>query len=160
MGNMDIQEYHHKGDLIAMILPVEYQATETQFLSHEDFPLQIGYVVRPKDGTIEAHIHRSRVNKRIDSIQEVLLVRHGKLIVDLFGNDQTYFASAEAKQGDILYLCSGGHGFRMQEDTVLFEIKQGPYAGKQNDKMPLKKTSLEMVEPRRGFSAAKQVVNR
>ena len=23
----------------------------------------------------------------------------------------------------------GGHGFRMIEDTVLFEIKQGPYGG-------------------------------
>jgi len=26
-------------------------------------------------------------------------------------------------------LVGGGHGFRMQEDTVLLEIKQGPYLG-------------------------------
>ncbi len=31
--------------------------------------------------------------------------------------------------GDILVLVSGGHGFRMLEDTVLMEVKQGPYTG-------------------------------
>lgn len=31
--------------------------------------------------------------------------------------------------GDVLVLVDGGHGFRMTEDTVLVEIKQGPYLG-------------------------------
>jgi hypothetical protein len=26
-------------------------------------------------------------------------------------------------------MIGGGHGFRMLEDTVLLEIKQGPYSG-------------------------------
>jgi hypothetical protein len=30
-------------------------------------------------------------------------------------------------------LAAGGHGFEMLEDTEMFEIKQGPYAG-ENDK--------------------------
>ena len=28
-----------------------------------------------------------------------------------------------------MLMISGGHGFRMLEDTVLFEVKQGPYTG-------------------------------
>jgi hypothetical protein len=31
--------------------------------------------------------------------------------------------------GDIILLVAGGHGFRCLEDTVLLEIKQGPYTG-------------------------------
>jgi hypothetical protein len=31
--------------------------------------------------------------------------------------------------GDVVVLLDGGHGFRMLEDTVLLEIKQGPYSG-------------------------------
>jgi hypothetical protein len=35
-------------------------------------------------------------------------------------------------QGDVITLIGGGHGFRMKEDTVLLEIKQGPYGGEQD----------------------------
>jgi hypothetical protein len=35
----------------------------------------------------------------------------------------------EMHVGDILIAVSGGHGFRVLEDTVLLEIKQGPYPG-------------------------------
>jgi hypothetical protein len=38
-------------------------------------------------------------------------------------------ASRELAAGSIVLLLGGGHGFRMMEDTVLFEVKQGPYAG-------------------------------
>ena len=31
--------------------------------------------------------------------------------------------------GDKVLLASGGHGFDVLEDTVIFEVKQGPYPG-------------------------------
>jgi len=34
-------------------------------------------------------------------------------------------------------LLSGGHGFEFLEDTKMIEIKQGPYAGRDNDKIIL-----------------------
>jgi hypothetical protein len=30
-----------------------------------------------------------------------------------------------------MIMVGGGHGFRMTEDTVLLEVKQGPYPGVQ-----------------------------
>jgi hypothetical protein len=33
------------------------------------------------------------------------------------------------REGDVLLLVKGGHGFRMLEETVFVEIKQGPYTG-------------------------------
>ena len=33
------------------------------------------------------------------------------------------------KTGDVMVMVSGGHGFRMIENTVFLEIKQGPYIG-------------------------------
>ena len=35
----------------------------------------------------------------------------------------------QLREGDILLMVDGGHGFRMLEDTVFLEIKQGPYTG-------------------------------
>jgi hypothetical protein len=37
--------------------------------------------------------------------------------------------SREIKEGDIILMVNGGHGFRMIEDTVFLEVKQGPYTG-------------------------------
>jgi hypothetical protein len=33
----------------------------------------------------------------------------------------------------VILLATGGHGFEMLEDTEMYEVKQGPYAG-ENDK--------------------------
>ena len=49
--------------------------------------------------------------------------------VDIFNDDRDLVATRELKTGDILLMISGGHGFRMLEDTIFIEIKQGPYIG-------------------------------
>ena len=37
--------------------------------------------------------------------------------------------TAAQRSGDVLMLISGGHGFRMIENTVFLEVKRGPYIG-------------------------------
>ena len=49
--------------------------------------------------------------------------------MDIYGDDQTLLASRQLETGDLVISVGGGHGFRMLEDTVLFEVKQGPYGG-------------------------------
>ena len=41
----------------------------------------------------------------------------------------TLIATRELATGDVMLMVGGGHGFRMLEDTVLLEVKQGPYTG-------------------------------
>jgi hypothetical protein len=36
------------------------------------------------------------------------------------------------RTGDAIVMVSGGHAFRMMEDTVLYVIKQGPYNAEEN----------------------------
>jgi hypothetical protein len=33
------------------------------------------------------------------------------------------------RAGDLIVFLAGGHGFRLLEDCVMLEIKQGPYSG-------------------------------
>ena len=49
--------------------------------------------------------------------------------MDVYSDDQRLVATRELGLGDILIAVRGGHGFRVLEDTVLLEIKQGPYPG-------------------------------
>jgi hypothetical protein len=48
---------------------------------------------------------------------------------DLYGLDKEFLTTVTLYEGDIILLVAGGHSFRFREDSVLFEIKQGPFTG-------------------------------
>ena len=60
---------------------------------------------------------------------EVLIVRRGRCEMDIYNNERELVATRQLRQGDIMLMVDGGHGFRMLEDTVFLEVKQGPYTG-------------------------------
>jgi hypothetical protein len=62
------------------------------------------------------------------------VVQKGRCEVDVYDDTRTVVATRELEAGDILIAVRGGHGFRVVEDTVLLEIKQGPYPGHGSDK--------------------------
>jgi hypothetical protein len=102
--------------------------TETTFFTGDDAAFQAGFVVYPAGGAVAPHIHLPVV-RTIVGTSELLVVRSGRCIVDLYGDDHSLVASRELAAGDLVVSLGGGHGFRMLEDTVLFEVKQGPYGG-------------------------------
>jgi hypothetical protein len=57
------------------------------------------------------------------------------MILDLYTDDQVLLCSREVVSGDVVLLLSGGHGFHLLEDTVLLEVKQGPYVGLQEKEL-------------------------
>jgi hypothetical protein len=59
----------------------------------------------------------------------VLFVRRGLCEVDIYNNERELVSTEQLREGDILLMVDGGHGFRMLQDTVFLEIKQGPYMG-------------------------------
>ena len=56
-------------------------------------------------------------------------MQRGKVRVDVYDEQKNYLESRILAAGDIIHLSSGGHGFVMLEDSVIVEIKQGPYVG-------------------------------
>jgi len=100
----------------------------TQFVTPNDWSQQVGFIVYGTGEQIARHTHLP-IQRRIVGTGEVLVVREGRCEVDLYNRAGTLVASRELRTGDILILVAGGHGFRMLEDTVLLEIKQGPYTG-------------------------------
>lgn len=47
--------------------------------------------------------------------------------VDFSDDERQLVSTRELRESDMILTVGGGHGFRMLEDTVLLEIKQGPY---------------------------------
>ncbi len=117
-----------KGRPLAYVVRAALAPDTTTFTTPEDLNLQIGFVVYPAGGTIPPHIHLP-LERRIVGTSEVLIVRKGRCFVDFFSDEREPVATRELGPGDIMLLVSGGHGFRMLENTVLLEVKQGPYTG-------------------------------
>lgn len=104
--------------------------TATEFVTPPEVALQVGHIVHPRGHEILRHFHRP-IERRITSTTELLLVKHGRCEIDIFDDSCRLVTTRELTSGDIVVLLACGHGFRMLEDTVLLEVKQGPYQGLQ-----------------------------
>ena len=118
----------YEGVVIAYIIRCSDVPSETMFVTPDDFKQQLGFIVYPKGGEIARHVHKP-MERHLVGMSEVLLVRKGQVEVDLYTDQKEYVLTKRLKEGDLLLLAGGGHGFRCLEDTVLVEIKQGPYIG-------------------------------
>ena len=118
-----------KGQLLAMILRADFKAEGIRFFTPDTFSQQLGYMNRPKGYVIPPHDHNA-VPRTIEWTQEVLIVRSGKVRLDLYEPvNREYIESHVLMAGDIVLLAHGGHGFVMLEQSEIVEVKQGPYAG-------------------------------
>lgn len=100
---------------------------ETMFITPNESQQQSGYIVYPKDSIIQRHYHKP-VERHLFTTTEVLLVLKGSCIVDFY-HDYSHVFSRQLYQGNVLVIVNGGHGFRVIDDLVLFEVKQGPFTG-------------------------------
>ena len=113
---------------LAYIVRAELLPDETTFLTPPEFKQQVGFVVYSEGGEIARHVHRA-LERHLVGTSEVLVVRKGRCQIDIYNDERDLVATRELRPGDIMLMVGGGHGFRMLEDTVFLEVKQGPYTG-------------------------------
>ncbi len=128
-----MRKIEHQNKIIALIIPADFQKDGLEFFTPNDFSQQLAYMKHPKGKLIDPHIH-NLVIREVHLTQEVLIIRKGKIRVDLYSDNLDFLESVVLIGGDVILLASGGHGFEMLEETEMIEVKQGPYAG-ENDKI-------------------------
>jgi hypothetical protein len=114
------------GRLAAWVLRADVEPATTTFVTGDDAELQLGVVRRAAGERVEPHRHPA-VERHLHSTCEALLVRRGTCDVDLYDSAGELAASVALAPGDVVLLLEGAHGLRMHEDTVLVEVKQGPF---------------------------------
>ncbi|MBP2668202.1 MAG: putative cytosolic protein [Deltaproteobacteria bacterium] len=125
---------------IALIVRAEFDDPGIRFFTPANFSQQVAFMRRPRGYRVVPHVHNLLV-RQVLYTQEVLFIRRGKVKVDLFSSDRKRIASKILKTGDLILLCGGGHSLEMLEESVIIEVKQGPYAGEDD------KTRFEEAEP-------------
>jgi hypothetical protein len=99
---------------------------KTEFVTKECHSIQVGVLHRPVGYVVEAHQHLP-VQKQVSGCQEVLIVRQGSVVVDIFSHEKHPIATRVLRLGDIYIQYIGGHRFEFIHDSQIVEIKQGPY---------------------------------
>ena len=123
-----VEQIASNGKLLACVVRRQVSPGATTFVTEPNLNLQVGFVVYPAGGEVQPHAHRP-VDRHIVGTSEVLLVKRGRCVVDVYDDENRLVASPVLETGDLIVVLGYGHGCRMLEDTVLLEVKQGPYLG-------------------------------
>jgi len=139
-----VEHIEHQGETLALIVRNEFSAPGVNFFTSNELSQQLAYMQHPAGKVISAHVHNP-VHRTVAYTQETLFIKRGRLRVDFFDADREYLESRVLRQGDVILLIKGGHGFEVIEDLEMIEVKQGPYAGEGD------KTCFETRVPKGGY---------
>ena len=138
-----IEYIRNKKNVLAIIIRESFSKDGIQFFTPHDYSQQVGYMKRPNGYHIKPHIH-NQVPRTVSNTQEVLMIKKGKVRVDFYDDKQKYLISKILVKGDLIILVSGGHGFFIEEESEIIEVKQGPYM-EEKDKEKFDSIPGEMV---------------
>ena len=114
----------YKGKLVGIRIAKISKGSSPQ--TEEKEALQLVTLKHPKGVYLKAHKHRPR--KRVTQrLQESLVVRKGKVKLDLYGPDNKLFKYIYLKEGQAFILLKGGIGIHVLSDAEIFELKNGPF---------------------------------
>lgn len=123
-----IEEIQAADRLLVLIVREQFHPKQTDFVTDDSLPMQVGFIVYPEGGEVGRHVHVP-LERSLVGTSEVLIVRSGRCEMDVYDDARALVATRELTAGDVVVIFGGGHGFRMLEDTTFLEVKQGPYTG-------------------------------
>jgi len=126
--NNSIENVLHEDKLLAIIVYSTFNQSGIHFFTPDDLSQQLAYMHHPAGKVILPHVHNP-VPREVHYTQEVLFIRRGAVRVDFYGEKRNYLHSRILREGDVILLATGGHGFEVLEELEMFEVKQGRYAG-------------------------------
>lgn len=115
-------------DLLAIVVRDEFRGGRYNFLTPDDFPMQLGVNFYGPGQRIQPHVH-VETQRDVRSQQELLFLKRGRAVLHLYTARRELAHDVELRAGDCVLLASGGHGLDILEDAQLIEAKQGPYLG-------------------------------
>ena len=105
-----------------------------EVVSEEHF-IQCALLNMEKDKTFKPHKHIWKNRTRDVIAQESWIVVQGKVKCTFFDIDDNIIAEPILEPGDASFTLEGGHTYTiLEDDTLVYEYKTGPYEGQELDK--------------------------
>tara|TARA_R100000234_G_C4918348_1_gene143013 strand:+ start:245 stop:661 length:417 start_codon:yes stop_codon:yes gene_type:complete len=111
----------------------EISKHRTDLCPDEEY-LQISGRKLEKGVKVDAHKH-TPINRTTDITQEAWVVFEGRIKGTFYDLDDSMLYETEVRKGDVIVLFRGGHSLEaLDEYTIFYEFKTGPYFGVEADK--------------------------
>tara|TARA_R100001086_G_scaffold245370_1_gene176190 strand:- start:124 stop:534 length:411 start_codon:yes stop_codon:yes gene_type:complete len=123
-----------KNKLIFSILRLE-QVTEKRIdICPEEEYMQVCGRIMEKGFTVAPHKHL-QIHRETNLTQESWIIMSGKVKASFYDLDDSFLCDRIIEKGDVVVFYRGGHSLEVLEDnTIFYEFKNGPYFGVSNDK--------------------------
>lgn len=131
-----VRDLKSKAILVAQVYDMSKMKGVT-FPTPESATFQFGFGQISENKVLIPHIHK-RVKREIETTSEFLYVIHGEMIIDVLDEDEKFLEQVILKENMALLQFVGGHKIEIKSGTKYFEIKQGPYYGRDFDKYNVK----------------------
>lgn len=121
--------------ILAIINRLEELTEDRKNLVPENEFLQVSFFSMDKGKTFKAHKHLYQ--EKISKItQESFVIIRGSIKAIIYDLDDKMAEEVILKQGDCIITLYGGHNYLgLEDDTVIYEHKLGPYYGVEKDKI-------------------------
>jgi len=127
----NVETITKNGKIIAIVVRKNGSKNPLDFITPDDFPLQVGVHNKKRGDVAKPHEHKPFVGLNIPC-QEFFYIKKGKVNVSLYDEGEKC-DEVVISEGEFVVL-NCGHGVDFLDDTELIEVKQGPYRGKAGEK--------------------------
>jgi hypothetical protein len=129
-----VKEIWDHGSLCHLVLRAKEVPEGRLDITTPTVTLQVATMRYGINKAIHAHKHLP-CERRSTTTTEAIIVMRGAIEVDFYGLQDQHLATEHLATGDCCVFILGGHAVKFAvPDTLIYEIKSGPYMGREKDK--------------------------
>ncbi len=133
---MPFEAIEYDGIKYAEVIWADTRVEETIFFSPPESSFQFGLLAHPIGFSEPPHYHKP-FTRAINDLQQMFVVQRGVVGLELYSDDGRLLRDVVLRAGDAIVLIHGVHALRAIEDFQCISVKQGPFLGTENDKIPV-----------------------
>lgn len=130
---MKIKDILYENKLYAFVCSLNNVNEGLEFLSNDNDFIQLGTWSYKKNYSTIPHYHLEH-KKDSNLTQEIVLVHKGSLKCKIYTKDGKLIEEIDINEGELIVQIYGVHEYIMNEDSIILEIKNGPYYGPEVDR--------------------------
>jgi cupin fold WbuC family metalloprotein len=129
-----LKDVVYKGSILARHITESDINKGLTFFTEESDYLQVGAWRYEKGKRLLPHIH-NLVRRESDRTQECVVVVKGCIRVTIYDEEGRFLERISVNAGEAVILLAGGHDYEIADnDSIVFEVKNGPYPGAEIDR--------------------------
>ena len=103
------------------------------FITSDDKSIQVGVWNYKKGKELEPHYHNN-FERSADITSESVYVSKGKILVKVYTKDKELILEEKLNSGEMIIQFYGIHEYKILDDAIVIETKNGPYFGPDKDR--------------------------